>query len=94
MIIVRNTFAARPGKAGALVAQLKEMAVSAGLKNPRFLTDVSGDYNTVVMEHEVSSLAEFEAGYESYMNDPAVKATAAGYTDHWTSGKREFFKVA
>lgn len=94
MIVVRNTFTAKPGKAGALVAQLKEMAAAAGMDNAKFFTDVSGDFNTVVMEHEVETLAEFESNFERYMSDPAVKEKAAGYTEHWTSGKREFFKTA
>lgn len=94
MIIVRNTFKAKPGQAGNLVAKMKEMASAGDLRNCRFLTDLSGEFNTVVMEHEVESLSEFESNIDKYMNDPGIREKAAGYTDLWTSGKREFFRVA
>lgn len=93
MIVVRNTFTAKPGHAGKLVNQLKAMASAGDLQNTRFFTDVSGDFNTVVMEYGVESLADIEAVMERYMSDPAVREAAAGYTDHWTTGSRQLFKV-
>ena len=94
MIVVRNTFTAKPGHAAALLIKMKGMASAGGLKNARFFTDLSGDFNTVVMEHDVESLSEFEAIIEKYMNDDEIREMAAGYLDLWTSGKREFFRVA
>ncbi len=94
MIIVRNTFIAKPGLAGKLVAQMKDIASVGDLRNLRFMTDVSGDFNRVVMEHEVESLAEFESVINMYMTDPAIREKSAGYTELWTTGKREFFKIA
>ena len=61
MIVVRNSFIAKPAQAGNLAAQLKEMANAASLRNVRVMTDLTGDFNHVVMEHEVESAAEFEA---------------------------------
>ena len=38
MLVVRNTFVAKPGQAGKLVAQLKDIADGSPLRNVRFLT--------------------------------------------------------
>jgi hypothetical protein len=94
MIVVRNTFTAKPGQAGKLVAQMREVAGAGNLKNLRFLTDLAGDFNQVVMEHEVESLAEFEAIMQKYMTDPQVREKAKGYTELWLTGKRELFRIA
>ena len=40
MMIVRNSFIAKPGMAGKLAAQLKEMGAAGNLKNVRVMTDV------------------------------------------------------
>jgi hypothetical protein len=93
MILIRNTFTAKPGQAGKLLAQMKDVATIGGLRNARFLTDLTGDFNQVVMEHEVESLAEFEAVMQRYMSDPQVRDRAKGYTDFWLTGKREMFRL-
>lgn len=94
MIVVRNTFTAKPGSAGKLVAKLKEMTAAGNLENVRFFTDITGNFNTVVMDFEIEALSEYEAIHEKYMSDPAVREKAAGYTELWESGKREFLRVA
>jgi hypothetical protein len=94
MIVVRNTFTAKPGQAGKLLAQMKELALAGNLRNARFLTDVAGDFNQVVMEHEMDSLADFEALMERYGTDPQIREKAKGYTEHWLTGKRELFRIA
>jgi hypothetical protein len=94
VIIIRNTFTAKPGLAGKLVAQMKEIAAGNNLRNLRFLTDVSGDFNQVVMEHEVESLTEFEALLQKYATDPQMREKAKGYTDLWLTGRRELFRTA
>lgn len=94
MIVVRNIFAAKPGQASTLVTQMKAIASAGNLRNARFLTDVTGDFNQVVMEHEVESLAEFEALMQRYASDPQIREKAKGYTEHWLTGKRELFRLA
>lgn len=93
VIIVRNSFIAKPGHAGKLAAQLKDMASSAKLRNPRVMTDVTGEFNHVVMEHEVESASEFEELMTRYSSDPQAREKAKGYTDLWTTGRRELFRV-
>jgi len=65
MIVVRNSFTAKPGKAGKLATHLKEMAALGGLRNARVMTDFIGDFNTVVMEHEVESAAVWQRSADS-----------------------------
>ena len=93
MIIVRNSFMAKPGQAGKLAAQLKEMANAGGLKNVRVMTDLTGKFNHVIMEHEVESAAQFEELMTKYSSDPQAREKAKGYTDLWTTGRRELFRV-
>ena len=93
MIVIRNSFIAKPGQASKLAAQLKEMAIAGNLANHRVLTDVTGEFNHVVMEHEVESLAAFEETSKKYSSDPQIRERAKGYTDLWITGTRELFRV-
>jgi hypothetical protein len=93
MIVVRNCFTAKPGQASKLAAQLKEMADAGSLPRHRILTDVTGEFNRVVMEYEVESAAAFEEMFQKYASDPNIRAKAKGYTDLWVSGSRELFRV-
>ena len=93
MVIVRNSFIARPGQAGKLAAQLKEMGAAGNLRNVRVMTDLTGDFNHVIMEHEVESASEFEALMTRYSTDPQAREKAKGYTELWTTGRRELFRV-
>jgi len=93
MIVVRNTFTAKPGQAGKLAAQLKEMAKAGELPKHRILTDMTGEFNTVVMEYEVESLTAIEQSYQRYKTDPNVREKANGYTDLWTTGSRSLYQV-
>lgn len=92
MIVVRNTFIAKPGCASKLAAQLKKAMAGAGVP-ARVLTDHVGDFNTVVMEHEGASLEEFEARMRQYESDPVLRDAMKGYTDLYVTGRREIFKV-
>jgi triphosphoribosyl-dephospho-CoA synthetase len=93
MIIVRNTFIAKPGQAGKLAAQLKDMANSGNLRDARVMTDLTGEFNHVIMEHTVESAAEFEELISKYSSDPKAREAAKGYTDLWTTGRRELLRV-
>ena len=94
MLIVRNTFTAKPGQAGNLVQHLKEMAEVGQMRNPRIMTDVVGPFNHVVFEHEVESLAAFEESFARYAKDPKIREKAKGYLEFWSTGKREIFRLA
>ena len=93
MIVVRTTFHAKPGMAGRLAAQAKEFGAVAGMKNLRVMTDVTGDFNQVILEHDVESMGELEEFLARAMSDPAVQEQRKGYTELWVTGKRELFRV-
>ena len=93
MIVVRTTFNAKPGMAGKLAAQAKDFGAVAKMKNLRVMTDVTGDFNQVILEHEVESMAELEEFLARAMSDPAVQEKRKGYTDLWMTGKRELFRL-
>jgi hypothetical protein len=91
MYIVRNCFVAKPGMASKLAAQFKSM--SGMLPNLRVLTDATGEFNRVVMEFEVETLADIESRMQQYATDPEVKSKMQGYTDLWLTGSREIMRV-
>ena len=93
MIVVRNCFVAKPGSAGKLAAQLKEAAAAANLPKFRVLTDVTGDFNRVVMEYEAENASEFEARMQEYRTNAAFREKMKGYTDLWTTGSREILQI-
>ena len=93
MIVVRNSFIAKPGQANQLAAHLKEMAKAGNLRNARVLTDFTGDFNHVVMEHEVESASEFEEMFKRYSSEPEMREKAKGYTELWNTGRRELFRI-
>ena len=93
MIVVREYFIAKPGCASKLATLFKEVAKIAAMKKTRVLTDVTGEFNKVVMETEVESLADFEARLQEYMNNPAVEEKMKGYTDMYLTGGREIYRT-
>jgi hypothetical protein len=93
MMVVRNCFVAKPGNASKLAAQLKEMAAEFGLPRARILTDVTGDFNRVVMEFEVENAAEFEARNREYSTSEALREKMKGYTELWNTGHREILRI-
>jgi hypothetical protein len=94
MLIVRNCFIAKPGNASKLAAQLKAAAASANIPKHRVLTDLTGDFNRVIMEYEVESVAQFEERMKQYMTDAAFRDKMKGYTDLYVSGSREILQTA
>jgi len=94
MIIVRNCFVAKPGHASKLATQLKEAAVAAAIPRHRVLTDLTGDFNRVILEYEAENVAEFEARMKQYMTDQLFREKMKGYTELWVTGSREILQVA
>ena len=94
MIVVRNCFVAKPGQASKLAAQLKEAAAAAKIPKVRVLTDLTGEFNRVVMEYEVENIGEFEARMKDYATNPAMREKMKGYTDLYITGSREILQIA
>jgi len=94
MLVVRNCFVAKPGNASKLAAQLKEAAASGKFSRHRILTDLTGEFNRVILEFEVQNITEFEAQWKDYSTNEAFRAKMKGYTDLYISGSREIMQVA
>ncbi len=94
MIVVRNSFVAKPGSASKLAAQLKDAAAaSSAIGSFRVLTDLTGDFNRVVLEYEADSIGAFEATMRDYATNPAFREKMKGYTDLYVTGSREILQV-
>jgi hypothetical protein len=93
MIVVRNCFVAKPGHATKLAAQLKEAAAVAQIPKYRVLTDLTGDFNRVILEYEAANVSEFEARMKQYATDEVFREKMKGYTDLWITGSREILQL-
>jgi len=92
MIVIRNCFIAKPGQASKLAAQLKE-AAGVWESSTRVLTDLTGDFNRVVLEYEAQDFAEFEGRMREYGTNEAFREKMKGYTELWQTGHREILQV-
>jgi hypothetical protein len=93
MIVVRNCFVAKPGMASKLAAQIKDAVSAAGIPKYRVLTDLTGDFNRVVLEYEAENVGEFEQRMRQYATDQAFRDKMKGYTDLYQTGSREILQV-
>jgi hypothetical protein len=95
MIVVRNCFVAKPGNASKLAAQFKDAAtVAAPGGRFRVLTDLTGDFNRVILEYEAENMGEFEARMRDYATNEAFRNKMKGYTDLYITGSREILQIA
>jgi len=94
MLVVRNCFVCKPGNASKLAAQLKEAAAFAAIPNHRVLTDLTGDFNRVILEYEAENLGAFEAWLREYKTNSAFREKLKGHTELWTTGSREILEIA
>lgn len=99
MIVIRNVFRLKFGKAREAVALFKEgiaiqKKVGAGVEfSTRLLTDVTGPFYTVVFEITVPNLATFEADAPRLMGDKDWQANYQKIGPLVESGYREIFNL-
>lgn len=95
MIVVHETFIAKPGQASKLAKLFKEMAASTpGMKGARVMTDMTGQYNKVIMQVEYPSLTDFDKALEEYRKTPPpTTGSMANYTEMYQTGSREIYRV-
>ena len=95
MILVRDVFRLKFGKAREALANWKEMAEHGkrtGLPAPRILTDLIGPYYTMVMETTYADLGTYESGMRRVM-DEEFRAIYQKFTPLVDSGYREIFTI-
>ncbi|OQP44783.1 hypothetical protein A4H97_10500 [Niastella yeongjuensis] len=96
MIIVHDIFVCKPGNASKLAKLFKEvMADSKEFVN--IMTDMTGQFNRVIMVSQFNNLTAYENSWEEMMKDEEkmkkMKEKMANYTDMYLTGSREIFKV-
>jgi hypothetical protein len=97
MIVVRNVFQLKFGKAREALAVMKEgIAIQKRLApdaSPRLLTDLTGRHYTLVLEIVLPSLAALEATAPRIFADPEFHANYQKMVPLVESGHREVFTI-
>ena len=98
MILVRDVFQLEFGKAKDAIAHwenMKKMANESGYgdNSIRILTDLVGNYYTLVIEAEFTSLTEYENKAKSLMELKEWKDWYGKFIPMAKSGNREIFKI-
>ena len=97
MIVVRNVFRLKFGKAKEGVALLKEgIAIQkrAGVEmNQRLLTDLVGTFYTLVLELTVPDMGALEANMPKVMGDKNWQTNYQKFSGLVESGYREIFSI-
>ena len=97
MLLIRDVFRCRPGRARALAESFQRvmplLQSQGALSKSRILIDYVSDYWTVVWEAEVENLAEFEHHMEVWGSSQEVREAMQGYLDNVKQGHREVFRI-
>lgn len=96
MIIVHDTFVCKPGNASKLAKLFKEvMAGNPELVN--IMTDMTGQYNRVIIVSQHENLAAYEQSWEKYKQDTEkmkeMNEKMKGYHDMFLTGGREIYQT-
>src|SRR6266540_345190 len=98
MILIREVFTAKPGQASKLAKLFKKGFGTD--PSTLIMTDLAGNYNTVVVQMQVKNLAEFAQQMEDYKSgkpdpkmDPKVAEEMSKYTEMYMTGRREIYEI-
>ena len=96
MIVVRNVFQLKFGKAKEAIALMKESATLTqrfSQSPARYLTDLTGPFYTIVMELTYENLAELEKSQSETMGKKEFGEWYQKFIPLVESGHREIFTV-
>lgn len=96
MIQVREVFHIDPAgmkEAKSLLPEARGIMARLGMPAWRVLTDLTGDYYTLVIETQHPSLAEFEEGLRRGLTDPEWQAFYPKLRALIIGGRREIYDV-
>ncbi len=96
MIIVHDIFVCKPGNASKVAKLFKEvMADNNELEH--ILTDMTGQYNRVIMVSKFENLTAYEQSWEKYKQDTEtlkkMNEKMKGYHEMYLTGSREIYQV-
>ncbi|KKW48362.1 MAG: hypothetical protein UY99_C0004G0017 [Parcubacteria group bacterium GW2011_GWA1_59_11] len=96
MIHIHDIFVCKPGNASKLAKLCKE-AMTADKHVRHIMTDMTGQFNRVIIVSEYENLTDYEKSWEEMMNPtPEMKEAMKkmeGYQDMYLTGGREIYKV-
>lgn len=96
MIIVHDIFICKPGNASRFAKLFKEVMVGND-ELVNIMTDMTGEFNKVVMVSKYENLTAYEQSFQKYMHDSEemqkMKEKMQGYTDMYLTGSREIYQV-
>ena len=94
MIIVHDIFVCKPGNASKLAKLCKEH-MSSQKDFVNVMTDMTGQFNRVIIVTKHESLTAYEKSWESMSEEEMKKMQEAmkGYTDMYLTGSREIYRV-
>lgn len=95
MILVRTEFQCNPGGAAAFVDGFKAISERMNgqdvIKRSRIMTDLSGNFDTVVVESEVESIDAYFALMQAMFADPEFQTDPS--TSTYQTGQRTFYTI-
>lgn len=96
MILVHDIFVCKPGNASKLAKLFKEvMGDSKELVN--IMTDMTGQYNRVIMVSKFDNLTAYEKSWEEMQKNEEqmkkMKEKMSGYHEMYLTGSREIYQV-
>ena len=96
MIIVHDIFICKPGQASKVAKLFKEM-MTGNDEFVNILSDMTGQFNKVVMVTKYDSLTAYEESFKKYMQDSQemkkMKEKMQGYQDMYLTGSKDIFQV-
>lgn len=96
MIIVHDIFICKPGNASKMAKLFKEV-MTGNNELVNIMTDMTGQYNKVVMVSQYENLTAYEKSWEKYKEDTEamkkMNEAMKGYHDMYLTGSREIYQV-
>ena len=96
MVVVHDTFICKPGNASKLAKMCKE-AMKASKEVVNIMTDMTGQFNRVIIVSEYASLTEYEQSWEKYKENTVemkkMEEAMKGYQDMYLTGTREIYQT-
>ena len=96
MIIVHDIFICKPGNASKLAKMFKE-AMAGSEELLHIMSDMTGQYNRVIMVSKFENLTAYEQSWEKFKQDTEamkkMNETMKGYQEMYLTGSREIYQV-
>ncbi|MGB8195138.1 MAG: NIPSNAP family protein [Chitinophagaceae bacterium] len=96
MIIVHDTFICKPGNASKM-AKMFKAAMEGNKELVNIMTDMTGQFNKVVMVSKYDDLTAYQKSWDEYQKDTEkmkkMEEIMKGYQDMYQTGSREIYQV-